>query len=755
MAHIKSTKHSCSSLVLLASALPFATVAAEVSTITAEQPQQLATLYSQAEQQTAAYQSKKLASKKFTQALLDTPQTVTVIQKELAQAQGLTSLVEALRNTPGITAQLGENGNTSAGDTFQLRGFSVQQNIFADGVRDLGAVTRDVFNVEQIEVFKGSGAAETGRNVQSGFVNTVTKLPNAENSREANISYNTAQQARATVDLNQQIDDSSAVRLNVYGQQGGVDGRDEVEYNGFGFAPSLALGLDTPTRLYLYSQHVRQNNIPDGGIPTIGMQGYFNSNATINAAPKVNPENFYGSAGDFEDVRADIYSFKIEHDINDHLKVQNISRFGNANLQRELTAPTVGATPIVAVDPNNRETWTVNLSRQGLDQDNTILANQTNINSTFQLAGLDNDLLVGTELLRETQQTNSLAVVGSQANNNLYNPNPHGVFNPIDYTGAYSQGQTDTFAAYLLNTVHVTDRIDVSAGIRSDRYMTTSKGQTVTAGVATPSSLKDSDLLVSWRAGALFKPTQTSSIYANYSKSLTPPGAANFSLTAASSVSNAANSPDFKPQQTETIELGSKWDVLAQQLSLAAALYRSTNRDQVTQDAISRDFFQEGETQVQGIELSAIGALSSNWNLNFGMAYMDLDSKNQQSVNATTGVVTTTQGARWSPNFTATLWTDYTWNAFNVGLGARYVAEQDRVVTSSSVPSTTATSMPVIPAYYVFDAALRYDFSDATQVQLNLYNVFDQEYINTLNNAGGRVTLGQPLSAKMSLNYTF
>src|SRR6185369_14569071 len=101
------------------------------------------------------YKADRASSPKLTAPLVDTPQTISVIRKELIQEQGATSIVEALRNTPGITLQLGENGNTSAGDTFQMRGFAAQSSIFVDGIRDLGAVTREAFNIEQVEVAKG------------------------------------------------------------------------------------------------------------------------------------------------------------------------------------------------------------------------------------------------------------------------------------------------------------------------------------------------------------------------------------------------------------------------------------------------------------------------------------------------------------------------------------------------------------------------------------------------------------------------
>jgi catecholate siderophore receptor len=87
-----------------------------------------------------------------------------------------------------------------------------------------------------------------------------------------------------------------------------------VNTQGVAIAPAFAFGLDTPTRVYVYSQHVRQNNVPDGGIPTIGMEGFYNANATIQAGAKVSAENFYGSKQDYEKVEADMFTAKVEHE---------------------------------------------------------------------------------------------------------------------------------------------------------------------------------------------------------------------------------------------------------------------------------------------------------------------------------------------------------------------------------------------------------------------------------------------------------
>ena len=171
------------------------------------------------------YKADKSANSKLTQPLLDTPKTVQVIKKEMLREQGANSLMEALRNTPGITMQLGENGNTSAGDTFMMRGFSTQQSTFVDGVRDLGAVSRDVFNLEQVEVVKGATGSDIGRGASSGYINLISKLPTLSDEIFATVGYGTANKSSLTADINQQLGENSAFRLNLMRREGDVDGR--------------------------------------------------------------------------------------------------------------------------------------------------------------------------------------------------------------------------------------------------------------------------------------------------------------------------------------------------------------------------------------------------------------------------------------------------------------------------------------------------------------------------------------------------
>jgi catecholate siderophore receptor len=254
----------------------------------------------------------QLSSPKFTQPLVDTPQTIQVISKALIQQQGATTLTEALRNTPGVgTFFLGENGSTNTGDAVYMRGFNTSSSIFVDGVRDLNTISRDVFNIEQVEVTKGPDSTEYGRTAPSGAINMVTKQPMLKDAVSGSVGYGSDNQKRATADWNQQIGDGAAFRLNVLDQNSGVPGRHDVENDRWGVAPSLAFGLNTSTRVYLDFLHVKQDNVPDGGVPTIGLPGYSSPDPTrpfIGNAPAVDPAGFYGTDQDHDHVVENMFT---------------------------------------------------------------------------------------------------------------------------------------------------------------------------------------------------------------------------------------------------------------------------------------------------------------------------------------------------------------------------------------------------------------------------------------------------------------
>lgn len=731
MSYIRSRKHNPARIAaMVAATFSIAATAAEEVT---ELPE-----VSVKSSKVVPFKADESASQKFTKPLLDTTQTVQVIKKELLREQGVFSLTDALRNTPGITMQLGENGNTSAGDTISMRGFSAQNSIFLDGIRDLGAVSRDVFNIEQIEVIKGPAGADVGRAAAAGYINLISKLPSLTDSNYATVGYGTADKKRGTIDINKKIGDTTAVRINALGFDGNVDKRDEVDNQNFSLAPSIAFGLGTDSRAYIYSQHVRQDNTPDGGIPSIGMRGFFNANANLNAGRRVDRENFYGSDNDREKVDSDMITAKFEHDLSDKTTIRNISRYGKSTLDRIVTGVNALAAPSA-----NPETFTVARNRQRIDREDEILINQTSLNTAFDLGGYKNTFVAGLELSYERQKNKGFTapVAASIPLANLYNPNENDALPIPTANGVNGDGKTNTIALYAFDTVDLNDQWQVNGGLRYERYKT----DTSTGAV----HLDAADNLLSGKAGVLFKPAPNGSIYASYGTSYTPPGvqtasgSANFAL---SPTANNQNNPFLDPQKTKSIELGTKWDLLDNQLNVAAAIFSIENSEQTSFDDLG-NLTQTGRTRVNGVELLAVGQLTSAWQLSAGITAMDAKALDQQNA---TGVVT--DGVRWTPELSATLWSQYNLGDWTFGGGARYIGDQKRLVTN--VDASTQ-NMPEIPSYVAADAMVAYKFSKQVNLRLNVFNIFDKEYIETMNNSGARVRLGLPRSAMMTAEFMF
>ncbi len=259
-----------------------------------------------------------VASPKFTEALRDIPQTINVITSDVMEQQGATTLREVLRNVPGITFQAGEGG-VPAGDQLTIRGFSARTDIFVDGVRDFGGYTRDSFNLDQVEVAKGPSSGITGRGSTGGSINQVSKAPGLAPSYDATVGGGSADYVRTTLDINQPVSalPGTAVRLNAMWTDTAVPGRDLVESQRWGIAPSIAIGLGSPTRATLSYFHLGQDNLPEYGIPWVPANTNPELAAYANGRPPVDQENFYGlTARDYENTATDMGTLQVDHDFS-------------------------------------------------------------------------------------------------------------------------------------------------------------------------------------------------------------------------------------------------------------------------------------------------------------------------------------------------------------------------------------------------------------------------------------------------------
>jgi catecholate siderophore receptor len=649
------------------------------------------------------------------------------------------SLSDALRNVPGITLQAGEGGGASSttGDMFNLRGFNASNSIFVDGVRDDGLMSRNVFNLEQVEVYLGPTGSDVGRGTASGYVNMQTKTPGIRPAYSGTFSYGNSDQMRSSMDLNQPIRlgpkgswlSRAAARFNAFWQQGGVPGRDIVELKNRAMAPAVSVGLGTPTRLTFASQITRQNNVPDYGIPTAAWEGETINPAVVRASQTVKTSNYYGSIDyDFDKVSQENYTARLEHDAKDSLTLRYQVRFNQTHRDAIITG-------IGAFAP---ATETVTLQRQGNDRKNRIISNQASAVGRLLTGRFAHAVSAGAEFTYEDQFAPARAGVGTRGPVSIYDPNPEVVagYSP-GYTGAYTEGWTNTLALYAFDTIELSRKWQASGGLRWENYATNFRS--VDAALVTTTEQRANDGLLSGKFGVLYRITDNGNTYFSFGTSSTPPGTANFTL---SSQPNNQNNPNVKPQESRNYEVGTKWDLFRDRLLVSVAAFHTINKNvifTVDPTAVPPIFNQDDEQRVNGLSLGAVGQITSRLQLTANFGYLDSERITQNA---------TQNGLRLqlTPRNSGSLWATYQLPfGLNLGGGVRYT---DHVFVN-------AANTIVVPAYEVVDALAEYAVTPRMTVRVNLYNLTDKEYAQSVNNNGNRYNPGPPRSAMVTTAFRF
>ena len=575
-----------------------------------------------------------VSSAKYTESLREIPQTIEVIPQTVLQEQGAMTLSDALRNVPGITLQAGEGGGASntTGDMFNLRGFNASNSIFVDGVRDDGLMSRNVFNLEQVEVYMGPTGSDVGRGTASGYVNMQTKTPGIRPAYSGTFSYDNADQKRGSIDLNQPLRlgpsgswlSRAAVRLNAIWQEGGIAGRNIVKLKNRAIAPAVTAGLGTPTRFTFSSQITRQDNLPDYGIPGAAWAPEPLSPTTVRAAQPVNQENFYGSPGyDFDKVSQENYTARVEHDVNDNFTLRYQTRFNQTHRDAIITG--IGAfAPATQTSPFSGKATTARTRS---------LPTRRTPSCASPPAALSTRISGGMEFTYEDQFAPVRTGVGTRGPIDIYNPNPSDVvagYAP-GYTGAYTKGWTNTLAMYAFDTIELSQKVQLSGGLRWENYTTNFRN--VDAALITTVEQRSNDGLFSGKAGVLYRITGSGNAYFSFGTSVTPPGTANFTLSAQD---NNQNNPNVKPQESKNYEVGAKWDFFRNRLLVNAAAFHTINENvifTVDATAVPPIFNQDDRQRVNGFTLGGVGQITDSLQLIANYGYLDSEQQTQNSIN--------------------------------------------------------------------------------------------------------------------------
>ena len=693
-----------------------------------KKPEELAELVVDANREKTLYKPERLASPRFTEPLRDIPQTINVIPKEVIQEQNVTSLRDVLRNVPGISMQAGEGGVPS-GDNLSIRGFSSRTDLFIDGVRDFGGYTRDPFNLEQVEVSKGPSSTNAGRGSTGGSVNLVSKTPRQDKAYEIMLGMGTDNYQRATFDVNQPISglEGAAFRVNGMFHNADTPGRDIATEERWGIAPSVAFGLGTDTRVIFSFFHLDQKGIPDYGIPWVPAANTALPGAGEYIAP-VDYSNFYGLVlRDHLENTTDIFSAEIQHDFSEQVKLRNITRYGHTTTDLSVTAPRFASNTSTDI---RRTDWKTR------DQVDTIFANQTDVNIEFATGSLQHKLVTGLELARETSKNYGRTDLNAAKApvTDLFVPNPYDPYFPVIFrNGAGAATEALSAAIYAFDTVEINEQWQVNGGVRWD-YFDVDYHNRATTGVHT--LLGRTDDMFSYRGAITWKPCEPGSVYLGYGTSFNP-SAEGLTL---GNTATSTNSINVAPEESETIELGTKWELLEEKLLLTAALFRTDKTNARTQDPADPNdtTVLEGEQRVQGIELGFTGSITESWRLTGGYTWMESEVRESKNAAEVGKELSNT------PENSFSLWSVHDLpKGIQVGIGANFV--------DSRFSNNTNTRQA--PSYWLFDAMAGYAINENVSVQLNVYNLFDEDYIDRV--GGGHAVPGTGRSAVLSTRFTF
>jgi catecholate siderophore receptor len=713
----------------------------------------------------------KLATSPTT-SVQDTPQAVSVIDGRTMKEQAAASLDDALRNVPGITIAIGEGG-TLAGDQFKIRGFDAKDDVYLDGLRDFAAYTRDSFDYEEVEVLKGPSGLMFGRGTGGGAINTISKTPHLGDDFVVHGEAGNGGHSRATADLNYQLSDTTAARLNLMYTDTGVVDRDLVHSTRFGIAPSIAFGIGSDTSFILSALHQQTAARPDYGIVVAAPpNSIYAKPASEFGVPR---ENYMGLAADHDKNTADLVTAKLTHTATGWLTLENDTRvavysrdfryssvdscnntaataycnlrlFGIASpgaaagsFDPALTLAATGGS-----GPYHQSAWGVqdiasasadfhigrfrNVAIAGFDvsyqrSDRTIFAYSLPPAPSAALYPLGDHSVsrrnIGWSLYAPTHQpiAGYAPILPTPAD-----PGSDSATSVLSSTGT----ATDP-ALFATDRFWLDDTLSVIAGLRMDWY----RASYDSTRVGTPdapypaTSYKAPSFLFDPRASLVWEPDKTQTYYLSWSKAVTPIGT---SVVGSPNPITSAEQSALKPDKSENIEIGAKFSLFDGGLGLSGSLFNETKSNALQIDPATGDvLLQSSQKQrVQGFEAAASGQVLPEISVTAAYTYLNpaivSDANNSSDVGRQITFV---------PKHAVTLWGDYDAKAwlpgFSFGGGLVYQSHLFNGYTAPDPQAYPLGRIVEIPETVELDAVLAYEI-DKLRFQLNINNLADRLY---------------------------
>lgn len=667
----------------------------------------------------APYRVKKSANELLPEELINTPKSITALSEELLEDMGMNTFRDLFRTQPGITLGTGEGGN-AFGDRIFIRGFDARNDVYIDGARDPGLGSREVFATQQIEIIKGPSSTFGGRGTTGGAVSLISKKPRNINSTSVELTIGTEDTTRLTIDTNKIINDDLAIRLNLMGHKGGIAGRDNVHNDRYGFAFAALYQPIAPLKIEFDYYHLTTDYMPDWGLPW---------NSITNSVGEVKRSNFYGLKNrDYGETQSDVYTIGLSYEFDDNLSLSSILRYGKTNNEYRATAPE-GAN-FTANIINNRgvlqPAYSVAANAKNRFQLTDYITSQTNLSKKFNIGKTNHTLISGIELSQENTRMLSYNFtecgappctgVVTRVFQDLFNPD----FNyPWAVSGETPIGHTDintqTKAAYLVDNIRFSDKWIALLGIRFDNYQTERTSLTYATNLAGVPIISNTDF-ISYQAGLVYKPSESSSIYVNYGTSANPP-CEQLDATGVDYGGCTTTTYSTDPIENQSFEFGGKFN-LNQHLDLTAAFFK-IDRNNVPA-IIGTNLYFESQ-KVDGIELSASGNINQKLALVFGFTMFN--SNTDESTNPNSGNL----GKPFAnvSEISTTLTTKYQLNQ-KVAFGGTWVSQSEKY------GGTYSAGAQKLDGFNRFDFMAEYKIKSGLSLQFNLLNATNETYFDAL-----------------------
>jgi catecholate siderophore receptor len=618
--------------------------------------------------------------------------TDTVSKKELAE-QNIALVQDALRNVPGVTLNAGEGG--AHGDSVNLRGLSIPDSFFLDGVRDIGQYQRDTFNVDSIAVLLGPASALFGRGSTSGVINSISKQPMLAPLAALTVSGGQANYWRGTGDFNLPLSNTAAARVTLMDQSNGVVERDQVHNHRYGVAPTLSLGIGTPTRLTFSYFRQEENNLPDYGIPFID-----------GAPAHVERSNYYSLANyDRTRTNTNIGTIRFEHDFAGDITLSDSLRYANYGFEYLVTGPFLG-NDFTEPPPPGTPYADIAISRDQPSSAGTtsLLINRTDVTAKFDVGGFNNTLTGGLELSKEQSNVNRFQNgINEIPATPLLNPAPFFVPPTPITPESNPKGRGSDVSVYALDSIALNPKWDVDLGLRWDRFRSSF------SEVFSATSFERTDTFISPRAAVIYKPDAAQSYYFSYGTSQNP--AIEYLIVAPSNQS-------LSPEKNNTLELGGKLKIRNGEAQLTGAVFDTRVHDARISDPGDPTVQQlPFDQHVKGVEIGIEGYITNIWEVSANYTHLSTTiTKSSDPLSLGKAVPNTPHDAA---NFWTTVQPTAAWT-----IGAGFTGVSHRFADAENTAG--------VPAYVVFNAMTSYTVNQHFKLQLNLNNVTNKLYFTSI-----------------------